>query len=63
MQLQSYTVSCPYCGEFQEVELDLSAGSQDYVEDCQVCCRPMEFTVEVDAAGELAGLEVRRDDD
>ena len=63
MDLLPYTISCPYCGEPQEVELDLSGGSQRYVEDCQVCCRPIEFAVDVDAAGELAGLDLRRDDD
>ncbi len=63
MDLMPYTVSCPYCGEALEVELDLSAGSQRYIEDCQVCCQPIEFLVEVDAAGELAAVDVRRDDD
>ena len=63
MDLMPYTVTCPYCGEPQDVELDLSAGSQRYIEDCQVCCRPIEVALEVDAAGDLAGLELRRDDD
>ncbi len=63
MDLLPYTVSCPYCGDVLEVELDLSAGSQRYIEDCQVCCQPIEFVVEVDPAGELAAVDVRRDDD
>jgi len=56
-------VRCPYCGERLEVLLDLSAGSQHYVEDCQVCCRPIEFHLDVDADGDLAGLAARRDDE
>lgn len=63
MELMSYPIACPYCGETQEVELDLSAGSQEYVEDCQVCCRPIEFVLSVDSAGELQGLALRRDDE
>lgn len=63
MDLLPYSVSCPYCGEVLNVELDLSAGSQRYIEDCQVCCRPIEFVVDVDAAGELAAVDVRRDDE
>lgn len=63
MELIPYDVSCPYCGEPLTVELDLSAGSQHYIEDCQVCCRPIEFAIEVDASGELAGVELRRDDE
>jgi cysteine-rich CPXCG protein len=34
-------VSCPYCGEVNEIALDPGSGSeQEYVEDCQICCRP-----------------------
>jgi Cysteine-rich CPXCG len=33
-------VRCPYCGEINEIALDPGSGaSQEYVEDCQVCCR------------------------
>ena len=35
-------VNCPYCGESTEVALDPGSGSeQEYIEDCQVCCRPI----------------------
>jgi hypothetical protein len=35
-------VSCPYCGESTEVALDPGSGNeQEYIEDCQVCCRPI----------------------
>jgi predicted RNA-binding Zn-ribbon protein involved in translation (DUF1610 family) len=40
-------VDCPYCGEEILVRADLSAGSQAYVEDCQVCCQPMTVSVSV----------------
>jgi hypothetical protein len=34
-------VCCPYCGQINEIVLDPGSGSeQEYVEDCQVCCRP-----------------------
>ena len=34
-------VHCPYCGEIVEIGLDPGGGMvQEYVEDCQVCCRP-----------------------
>jgi hypothetical protein len=39
-------VECPYCGAVTEVSLDPGGGStQEYVEDCQVCCRPWHVTV------------------
>ena len=40
------TVLCPYCGEINEIGLDPGGGGhQEYVEDCQVCCRPMTLLV------------------
>jgi len=57
------TVECPYCGEAFETPVDCSAGSQSYIEDCEVCCRPIEFRLEVAADGSLLCLDVRRDDD
>jgi sarcosine oxidase delta subunit len=45
-------IVCPYCGEPNEIALDAGGGShQDYVEDCQVCCRPWRVTVTFDAEG------------
>jgi len=44
-------VGCPYCGEPLELLVDPSAEAQDYIEDCQVCCQPMEVTVAADPDG------------
>ncbi len=43
--------ACPYCGENISMLLDLSEAQQQYIEDCEVCCRPIEitFTVESDS--------------
>jgi transcription elongation factor Elf1 len=35
-------ISCPYCAESMSILLDLSAGDQSYIEDCQVCCQPIQ---------------------
>lgn len=45
-------VQCPYCGETITLTVDDSAGEQRYIEDCQVCCRPIEIAVSFDEAGE-----------
>jgi hypothetical protein len=43
---------CDACGEEIVVPIDLSAGeSQEYVEDCPVCCRPNVIHVEIDQDG------------
>ena len=45
-------VVCPYCGEENEVGLDPGSGaSQDYVEDCQVCCQPWRVSVHYESDG------------
>ena len=37
---------CPYCGEVNEIALDPGGGpTQEYLEDCQVCCRPWQVRV------------------
>ena len=39
-------VVCPYCGETVEIVLDPAGGAQqEYVEDCEVCCRPWKVVV------------------
>lgn len=43
---------CPYCGEPIELLIDCSVTQQKYIEDCQVCCRPIEIEVFVDSEGE-----------
>jgi hypothetical protein len=45
-------VVCPYCGEVSVIGLDAGGGSvQEYVEDCQVCCRPWQVHVRYDQHG------------
>jgi hypothetical protein len=55
-------INCPYCGEEFSTRLDLSAGTCSYIEDCQVCCQPIEMSVSVDDNGALLGVDARRGD-
>jgi Cysteine-rich CPXCG len=52
-------VNCPYCGETITVFLDLSVESQNYIEDCSVCCQPMMISYSV-ADGELAQVSAEQ---
>ena len=54
-------IQCPYCGEQIDMEVDVSGGEQSYIEDCSVCCRPIE--VHLVQLGEDWQLQLRRDDD
>ena len=61
--LEAVVVHCPYCGEGFETTIDRSAGSQAYVEDCAVCCRPIEVQVRIGDDGELIEVGTRTDRD
>ena len=60
--LPSVLLSCPYCGERIELLVDGSAGRQDYVEDCSVCCRPIVVSV-VTQGGEITQIRGRTEDE
>lgn len=60
--LEFVVIHCPACGERFEIAIDSSAGAQDYIEDCQVCCRPMQVHVDVDADGNARARVAGEDD-
>jgi len=54
---------CPHCGEPIRLLVDLSGGTQSYVEDCAVCCQPILINLWVDADLEGYQLDLRREED
>lgn len=46
--LQTHPLDCPYCGEQIQMIIDCSVDDQDYIEDCQVCCRPINIYVTIE---------------
>jgi hypothetical protein len=49
--LESVFCDCPWCGESIELLVDCSVEQQDYIEDCSVCCSPINVSVVVDQDG------------
>ncbi|NNJ88734.1 MAG: CPXCG motif-containing cysteine-rich protein [Eudoraea sp.] len=47
---------CPYCWEEISMLLDTSVTTQSYVEDCEVCCNPIEITAQF-SDQELQGFQ------
>lgn len=43
--LESVFCDCPYCGESIELLIDCSVEQQSYIEDCSVCCSPINVSV------------------
>ena len=60
--LKSVRVRCPYCGESIPIEVDCSVERQEYVEDCSVCCRPIEFEATANEQGQPRVIARREDD-
>ena len=44
--LEEHKFNCPYCWQEISMLLDLSAGQQSYIEDCEVCCNPIAIDFE-----------------
>lgn len=59
--LEAVTLHCPYCGESFRSSVDCSAGTQAYIEDCAICCRPIEVRLRINEAGELLDVDTATD--
>jgi phage terminase large subunit GpA-like protein len=60
MDLEAETeIACPHCGESFPLVVDTSQAEQSMIEDCTVCCRPIELTIRC-RPGEI--LEVREEE-
>lgn len=46
--LQTHSLYCPYCGEPIQIVVDCSVALQEYIEDCQVCCRPISLYISIE---------------
>lgn len=45
--MEEYFFQCPYCWEQISMLIDLSQSSQTYIEDCEICCNPIQIEVVV----------------
>jgi Cysteine-rich CPXCG len=50
-------IECPHCGEAFAICVDTSQGDASMIEDCTVCCRPIQFFVRCEP-GEVLSLEI-----
>jgi hypothetical protein len=60
--LEENTISCPYCGELITILVDQSIDSQQYIEDCEVCCRPIDISIKIDNSG-ACQVEIRNENE
>ncbi|MEO5956882.1 MAG: CPXCG motif-containing cysteine-rich protein, partial [Nitrospiraceae bacterium] len=48
ISVMEHSFTCPFCGEEISMVLDLSVRRDRYVEDCEVCCNPMEISYTIE---------------
>ena len=53
----SGSLECPFCGQTFETNIDTSLPEQRLVLDCEVCCRPLELTIECEP-GEILRIDI-----
>lgn len=58
--MQEYETICPFCGEGFTILVDCSVTEQSYVEDCYVCCRPIQFAIQCSEDGEILTVHADR---
>ncbi|NLP58355.1 CPXCG motif-containing cysteine-rich protein [Lutibacter sp. B1] len=47
---------CPYCWEEISMLFDASIKNQNYIEDCEVCCNPIQISVEFNSQHTLKNI-------
>lgn len=50
-------IQCPHCGEQFSLAFDATEGDSEFIIDCEVCCRPMTVTVQMES-GEINQIQV-----
>jgi len=61
-EVKPWNIQCPYCGETIELLLDCSIEEQNYIEDCQVCCRPISLDIKVSGDDSVVVRTLREDE-
>lgn len=56
--MEPYFFQCPYCWEEISMLLDSSVSEQTYIEDCEICCNPIELHVKFDQSA-LISIDIR----
>ena len=46
--MDEYFFQCPYCWEQISMLIDTSQSQQSYIEDCEICCNPIQLSVTIE---------------
>jgi hypothetical protein len=44
--MEEHYFMCPYCWQNVSMLIDKSVSKQSYIEDCEVCCNPIQISLQ-----------------
>ena len=56
--VEEHFFQCPYCWESISMLIDISQSQQSYIEDCEVCCNPIQLQITTENQ-EIIGFEAQ----
>lgn len=56
--VEEHFFQCPYCWESISMLIDISQSQQSYIEDCEVCCNPIQLQITTENQ-EITGFEAQ----
>ncbi len=62
-KLSEKRITCPHCGHHLHTTLDISAGDQDYYDECPACCMEIHYHLHIDEYRKKIQLTVDSDDE
>ena len=60
---KNLSFQCPYCCSEIEFVCEVFHGSQQYTEDCEICCQPILIDYQVNDEGEVIEFTVKRENE
>lgn len=54
--------TCPHCWSNISILVTLEDSSQSYIEDCEVCCQPIQFSYQIEDMN-IASFQARSTDE
>lgn len=49
MHIEEHFFQCPYCWEQISMLIDVSQSQQTYIEDCEICCNPIQISLVIES--------------
>ena len=56
--MEEYFFQCPHCWEEISMLIDMSVSQQSYIEDCEICCNPIQLTIAIQNS-EIASFQAK----